>query len=130
MCQACNTLRRLAQELRFTPHSRLEARVAVSWLESALRGLEVLRDASHFQSEASPREQGLTACPAPPSTRTPPTPREATQSREATSAADRREETEDPRRERERPGGEETERRERRRERGERERDVKRRRRG
>lgn len=51
LCRACNTLRRLGQELRFHPHSRLEAQIAISWLEAALRGLEILRDASHFQVE-------------------------------------------------------------------------------
>lgn len=49
LCKACNALRKIGQELRFQPHSRLEARIAVSWLEGALKGLETLRDASHFQ---------------------------------------------------------------------------------
>ena len=50
-------MRKLAQELRFQPHSRLEARLAIAWLESALRGLEILRDEAHFQEEqTTPRE--------------------------------------------------------------------------
>ena len=61
LCKACILVGKISQELRFTPHSRLEARVAVSWLESTLRGLEVLRDASHIQTEEQRRNdrQGL-----------------------------------------------------------------------
>ena len=66
-CKGCNLLRKLGQELRFQPHSKLEARIAISWLESALRGLEVLRDSSHFQSEDSRSNLGLKTCPQPPS---------------------------------------------------------------
>ena len=63
-CRGCLTVRKLAQELRFQPHSRLEARLAIAWLECALRGLEILRDEAHFQEEqAGPREReaGLTS---------------------------------------------------------------------
>lgn len=57
-CRGCLTVRKLAQELRFQPHSRLEARLAIAWLECALRGLEILRDEAHFQEEQStPQER-------------------------------------------------------------------------
>lgn len=89
VCRGCVLLRKLGQELRFQPRSKLEARVAISWLESALRGLEVLRDSSHFVDEGTNEQLGLKTCPVPPSVSAPGS-REASSRAESRASGERR----------------------------------------
>lgn len=51
ICRACVALRRLSGELRFSPHSLVEAQLVATIIESCLRTVEVLRDLVHVAAE-------------------------------------------------------------------------------